>query len=122
MSKSTVVSNNDSPQIINSDSTHESFQGKSSMPTSSYGVLTISNKDEQKETQNSSENLSSPAPPVSARTGKVALGTRVLPAMDPNGEVPQVKLRPLTSEKKGRDFRRLFFVICHFSSPTTIAS
>lgn len=121
MSKSMVVPNSDSPQIINSDSTHELIQGKPSMSTSSYGSLITSNKDEQKETQNSSENLSSPAPPVSARTGKVALGTRVLPAIDPNGEVPQVKLRPLLSEKKGRDSRRLLFMIFHCSSSTTSA-
>jgi len=104
MSKSMTLTNSDSPQIINSDSTHELLQTKPSMSTSSFGILTsLSNKDEQKETNNSSENLSSQVPPVLARTGKVAgLGTRVLPAMDPNGEPPPVKLRPLPSEKKGR--------------------
>lgn len=101
MSKSMVTPNVDSPQIINSDPTHEPIQAKPSMSTSSYGGLLSFNKDEQKEAHNSVENLSSPAPPVSARMGKAAIGTRVLPAMDPNGEVPQVKLRPLPSEKRG---------------------
>jgi hypothetical protein len=102
MSKSMTLTNSDSPQIINSDSTHELLQTKPSMSTSSFGILTsLSNKDEQKETNNSSENLSSQVPAVLARTGKVALGTRVLPAMDPNGEPPPVRLRPLPSEKKG---------------------
>jgi hypothetical protein len=105
MSKSMTGTNNESPQIINSDSTHELLQTKPSMSTSSYGTLaSLSNKDEQKETNQSAENLSSPAPPVLFRTGKAALGPRVLPAIDPNGEAPPVKLRPLPSEKKGRDF------------------
>jgi len=100
MSKSMTTTNNDSPQIINSDPTHEPLQTKSSMSTSSFGIST--SKDEQKETNNSSENLTSPAPSVLFRTGKPPIGTRVLPAMDPNGEAPPVKLRPLVSEKKGR--------------------
>jgi hypothetical protein len=113
MSKSVTITNSDSPQIINSDSTHESLQTKPSMSTSSFGILT--SKDEQKETNNSSENLTSPAPPVLFRTGKAAIGTRVLPAMDPNGEAPPVKLRPLISEKKGRYFNRINYIYLVFN-------
>jgi hypothetical protein len=102
MSKSMTVPNNDSPQIINSDVIHEPFQTKPSMSASSYGSLIPSYKDEQKETNNSSENVSSPLPPVLARTGKAAIGTRVLPPNDPNGEPPPVRLRHFQAEKKGR--------------------
>ena len=102
MSKSMVVPNNDSPPIINSDVIHEPLQTKSSMSTSSYASLLPSNKDEQKETNNSLENISSQLPPVLARTGKAAIGTRVLPPNDPNGEPPPVRLRHFQAEKKGR--------------------
>ena len=115
MSKSMVAPTTDSPQIVNSDPIHEPIQGKPSMSTSSYGPLLSFNKDEQKETSNSLENLSSPAPPVSARTGKIALGTRVLPPMDPNGDVPQVKLRPLASDKRGKNPRTIFFHALNFA-------
>ncbi len=100
-----TLTNSDSPQIINSDSIHE----KPSMSTSSIGPIT--SKDEQ---NNSSENLTQPVPPVLARTGKVALGTRVLPTIDPNGEAPPVKLRPLPSEKKGKYWIELILFINFF--------
>lgn len=125
MSKSMVAPTSDSPQIVNSDPIHESAQAKSSMSTSSYGALLSFNRDEQKETHNSSENLSSPAPLVSARTGKIAIGTRVLPPMDPNGDVPQVKLRPLASDKRGKTPRNNFLPCSEFRlappPPTTTA-
>ncbi|CAF4713598.1 unnamed protein product, partial [Rotaria sp. Silwood1] len=97
-SKSTPVINNDTSQIMNSDSICDPNQIKPTMSLSSQTVL--SNKDDQKETYNSLENISPQAPPVSARTGRAAIGTRVLPVLDPSGEVSPVKLRHFQSEKK----------------------
>jgi len=98
--KSVTLTNNDPSQIINSDATHELLQTKPSMSSSSYASLTPSNKDDQKEKNNSSENLTSPLPSVATRLG--AIGTRVLPALDPNGDPPPVRLRHFPTEKKGR--------------------
>lgn len=114
MSKSMVAPTSDSPQIINSDPAHELIQTKASMSKSSYDGLPSFSKDDQKETHNSAENLSSPAPPAPPRTGKLAMGTRVLPPMDPNGEIPQVKLRALTSDKRGKNRTTIFFHIRNF--------
>ncbi|CAF1492183.1 unnamed protein product, partial [Adineta steineri] len=99
-SKSVAVTNNDISQIINSDTTHEPIHTKPLMSMSSYAGFTPSNRDEQKETHNSSENVSSPVPPVLTRSGKAAIGTRVLPALDPNGEAPPVRLRHYPLDKK----------------------
>jgi hypothetical protein len=99
MSKPVTLTNNDPSQIINSDATHELLQTKPSMSTSSYASLTPANKDDQKEKNNSSENLTSPLPSVATRLG--AIGTRVLPALDPNGDPPPVRLRHFPTEKKG---------------------
>jgi hypothetical protein len=101
MSKSISGTSNDSPQLSNSDTSHELLQTKPSMSTSSYASLIPANKDEQKEMNNSLESVTSPLPPVSARVGKAAIGPRVLPALDPNGEGPPVKLRHNPPEKKG---------------------
>ena len=98
-SKLVALTNNDSTQTINLDSTHDPNYSKSSTSFSS------SNKDEQKETYDSS------APPVLARTGKVAIGTRVLPVFDPNGDGPPVRLRHLETEKKGKIFKRQYKLI-----------
>ncbi|CAF1333578.1 unnamed protein product [Adineta steineri] len=95
-----AVTNNDISQIINSDTTHEPIHTKPLMSMSSYAGFTPSNRDEQKETYNSSENVSSPVPPVLTRSGKAAIGTRVLPALDPNGEAPPVRLRHYPLDKK----------------------
>ncbi|CAF0976859.1 unnamed protein product [Rotaria sordida] len=100
MSKSMTLTNNDSSQIINSDSINESFQTKPSMSTSLYSTLISSNPNEQKDINNSTESIISSLPPVLARTSKVPIGTRVLPALDPNGDAPPVKLRHFQSEKK----------------------
>ncbi len=91
-----ALTNNDPSQIINSDATHELLQTKPSMSTSSYASLTPSNKDEK---NNSSENLTPQLPSVATRLG--AIGTRVLPALDPNGDPPPVRLRHFPMEKKG---------------------
>ncbi|CAF2605251.1 unnamed protein product [Rotaria sp. Silwood2] len=103
MSKSMTLTNNDSSQIINSDLINESFQTKPSMSTSLYSSLISSNPNEQKDMNNSTESIISSIPPVLARAGKVAIGTRVLPVLDPNGDAPPVKLRHFQPEKKGRE-------------------
>ncbi|CAF3341597.1 unnamed protein product [Rotaria sp. Silwood1] len=100
MSKSMTLTNNDSSQIINSDLINESFQTKPSMSTSLYSPLISSNSNEQKDINNSTESIISSIPSVLARTGKLAIGTRVLPLIDPNGDAPPVKLRHFQSEKK----------------------
>lgn len=118
MSKSMVVPPNDSSSpVTHNESIHESLQSKISMAASSYGLVT--SKDE---TNNSSENLTSPSqpPPVLLRTGKTALGPRVLPTIDPNGEGPPVKLRPLASEKKGKSkFSFIYILNFVFSCPSS---
>ena len=96
-----AVTNSDPSQIINSDSTRELLQARSSMSTSSYATSTLVNRDEQKETNSSLENLSSPLPSVVTRLGKAAIGPRVLPALDPNGDAPPVRLKHFPIEKKG---------------------
>ncbi|CAF2649231.1 unnamed protein product [Rotaria sp. Silwood2] len=96
-SKPTTMTNNDSSQIINSDSTLDPLLLKSTMSLSPQA--TLSNKDDQKEAYNSLENISQ-APPVLARTGKAAIGTRVLPVLDSSGEAPPVRLRHFQSDKK----------------------
>ena len=45
------------------------------------------------------------APAVAARPGKAALGTRVLPALDSNGEPPPVRLRHLPPAEKKRNVK-----------------
>lgn len=118
MSKSMIVPNNDSSPMIHTESIPESQPTKISMSASSHGTLT--SKDEQKEANQSPEHLtSSPSqqpPPILFRSGKTAIGTRVLPAIDPNGEAPPVKLRPFISEKKGRYSIELILYIyfCNF--------
>jgi hypothetical protein len=102
MSKSMTLTNNDPPQIINSDLLNESFPTKPSMSTSLYSPLILSNNHEQKDLNNSAESISSLVPPVLARTGKVAIGTRVLPLLDPNTDAPPIKLRQIHPEKKGK--------------------
>ncbi|CAF3836161.1 unnamed protein product [Rotaria sordida] len=101
-SKSTIQTHNDTSQVINSDSICDPSQIKPSLSLSSQTTTSpLSNKDDQKETYNSLENIpSSHAPPVLARTGKVAIGTRVLPISDPSGEAPPVRLRHLQSDRK----------------------
>ena len=107
MSKSVSLSNNDSSQIINSDFSPELFPTKNSMSTSLYTstLLSSSNGNEHREMNNSSESIVSSVPPVLARTGKAAIGTRVLPVLDPNGDAPPVKLRHFQPEKKGKQTR-----------------
>lgn len=102
MSKPKLTALSDPPPIINSDVTSDVNQSRNFMSLSSYATLSTTNKDEQKEKANSSENLTSPSQPplVSTRTGKIAVGPRVLPALDPNSDPPAVKLRPLASERK----------------------
>ncbi|CAF1992841.1 unnamed protein product [Rotaria magnacalcarata] len=95
-----LLTTNLSSQIINSDSTHESPESKFSMSMSPPASSVLTNKDDQKDSYSSLDNLSSQAPPVVARTGKVALGTRVLPVLDPSGEGPVTRLRHYQSDKK----------------------
>ncbi len=105
MSRSMTLSNNDSPPIIESDLSNESHQRRPSMSSSLYSSLASSNNNnnEQKDINNSMESVSSPGPPaVSARIGKAAIGTRVLPMLNPTGDAPAVKLRHFQPEKKGR--------------------
>lgn len=104
MSKPKITALSDPPPIVNSDLASDVGQSKSYMSLSTYASLSTTNKDEQKEKANSSENLTSPpqVPPVSSRTGKIAVGPRVLPALDPNSDPPVVKLRPLPSDRKRR--------------------
>ena len=99
MSKSMTISNDDSPQLTSSDLSNELVQRKSSMSTSLYSSFMPSNNNEQKDT---TESIASSASAVSARTGKVPLGTRVLPVFDPNADAPPIKLRHFQPEKKGR--------------------
>ncbi|CAF0852401.1 unnamed protein product [Adineta ricciae] len=93
MSRSASGPGNESSQIINSDPIHEPSQTKSSL-------FSLSNKDEQKEAGAASDTVTSPIPPALNRSGKPTIGTRVLPALEPNGEAPPVKLRHFSSEKK----------------------
>ena len=76
------------------------------MSTSLYTSPLLSNHNgngnEHREMNNSSESIVSSVPPVLARTGKAAIGTRVLPVLDPNGDAPPVKLRHFQPEKKGK--------------------
>jgi hypothetical protein len=102
MSKSMTLTNSDLPQIINSDLSNELFQTKNSMSTSLYSSLIPPNNNESKDNKDSLESTTSSIPSVLARTGKVAMGTRVFPIIDPNGDAPPVKLRHFQSEKKGR--------------------
>ncbi|CAF3056472.1 unnamed protein product [Rotaria socialis] len=103
MSKSMIMPNNDQSPIINSDLSNESFPTKTSMSTSLYSSLIPPNPNEQKDINNSTESIISSVPPVLARTGKVAIGTRVLPVLDPNGDAPPVRLRHFQAEKKGHN-------------------
>ncbi|UJR27563.1 hypothetical protein I4U23_008845 [Adineta vaga] len=100
MSKSMTVVDNDSLPIMNSDVFNGSSRTQPSMSTSLYSPIISSNNSEPKEITNSTESIPSPVPPVSARTGKIALGTRVLPVPDPNTDAPPVKLRHFQPEKK----------------------
>lgn len=103
MTRSMTVSNNDAPHIVNSDSTNESFQTKTSMSTSLYSPFVSSNNNEQ--INNSVESIPAPTPPHPyPRKGKAVFGTCVLPS-GVNGELPSVKLKPL-SERKGRKFQK----------------
>jgi hypothetical protein len=90
----------DVPQMAHTDSSHEILQNKSLSATiQSSTSLPLTSKDEM---NSLAETASSPVPPVLARTGKAAIGTRVLPVLDINGDTPPVRLRHLTpSEKKG---------------------
>ena len=87
----TQKSNHESPQLMNSDSSHDYLQAK---PSAS---LIPSSRDEAREANNTSESLLSPP----TRPIKTALGTRVLPALDANGDAPPVRLRHFQIEKKG---------------------
>jgi hypothetical protein len=79
-------------ELINEQVSHKSTSsGLSSMP--------VSGKDEN---TNSAENGPATAPPVVQRGTKPALGTRVLPAFDPNGEAPISRLRPPQTKRKTR--------------------
>ncbi|CAM4889502.1 unnamed protein product [Rotaria socialis] len=95
-----LLTTNLSSQIINSNSTQESPESKFSMSMSPPASSALTNKDDQKDSYNSLDNLSSQAPPVVPRTGKVALGTRVLPVLDPTGEGPVARLKHYQSDKK----------------------
>ena len=103
MSKSMTLTNNDSPQIINSDLSNDSLQTKTSMSTSLYSPsIPANNNNEQKDINNSAESISSTTPQVLIRANKVAMGTRVFPVIDPSGDAPPIKLRHFQPEKKGR--------------------
>jgi hypothetical protein len=102
MTRSATISNTESPQMNRSDSTNESSHTKPSMSTSLYSSLVLpNNNSEQKDSNNSAEPVTSPGPPVTARMGKTAIGTRVLPVLDPNGDAPPIKLRHFQGERKG---------------------
>ncbi len=108
MSKSLINSDSSSPLAVNSEAlTNEPVQAKSSMSTSSYATLMSMTANDQKETTNASETGSTSVPAVLARTGKAAIGPRVLPALDPTGDAPPVKLRHIPAEKKGNKTRRI---------------
>lgn len=104
MSKSMIMSNNESSQITNSDSSNESFQAKNSMSTSLYSPLTTSNSNEQKDASNSTESVVSTVPTTSVRASKIINGSRVLPVLDPNGDLPPPVLKRVHPEKKGKSF------------------
>ncbi|CAF0821938.1 unnamed protein product [Adineta ricciae] len=101
MSKSMTVVNNDAAQIVSSDLSNSSSPGKPSMSTSLYSPVISSTNAEHKEITHSTESIPSPVPPVSARTGRIALGARVLPVLDPSStDAPPVKLRHFQSERR----------------------
>lgn len=103
MTRSMTISNNDVPHTTNSDSINETFQTKTSMSTSLYSPM-INNE----QLNHSTESISTPRPQAPARTGKVALGARVLP-LDSNGAPPHPKSRSF-AEKKGR---KIFSFPCY---------
>lgn len=111
MTRSMTISNTESPPQINRlDLTNESSHTKPSMSTSLYSSLVLpnNNNNEQKDSNNSAEPISPPGPPVTARTGKAAIGTRVLPVLDPNGGAPPVKLRHIQGDRKGIENLKLY--------------
>lgn len=120
MSKSMTLTNKDSPQIINSDLSNGSSQVKSSMSTSLYSPSTA----DQKDVNHSIESIPASLPSVSARTGKLGIGTRVLPMADSSTDAPPIKLRHFQSEKKGSyqchpssHFERNICIVCLALAP-----
>ena len=104
MSKSVSTPTNElSSHIMNTEASHQPLQGKPSMSNSIYGGLSSSNKDENNYPLETNSSPAAAAPPVAARPGKAAMGTRVLPALDPNGEPPPVRLRPLPPAERKRN-------------------
>jgi hypothetical protein len=112
-----TISNTESssPQINRLDATNESSHTKPSMSASLYSTLVLpnNNNNEQKDSNKSPEPISPQVPPVTARVGKAAVGTRVLPVLDPNRETPPVILRQVPADRKGINSFRIFPVSFH---------
>lgn len=93
MSKSMSLINQDSSLMVTSDYSGECLTTKSSMSTSLYNPV-------QENPTETSESIGTSVPSVVMRVGKIPLGTRVLPVLETNGDLPPVKLRHYQSEKK----------------------
>ena len=92
--------------LTNSDVTHDSLTTRTSLMPSSLTSLQSSHRDENHPTSDANIAVGSTPPPVSARPSKAAIGTRVLPVLDSNGDPPASRLRYLpTAEKKGDENR-----------------
>lgn len=114
MTRSMTVSSTESPHIPQSDSTNEFLQSKPSMTASLYSTsVSGKNVDEQKDTTNS---VASAPPPVTARSGRAGLGTRVLPAPNAHGDGPTVTLRHFQAEKKSKQCPRISKSFLFYSS------
>lgn len=105
-SKPVLPIHSDPSHVVNSDSTQDYMQTKTSMSMGAPSASVLSNKDERKDAYTSLDSLSPAVPPVAPRTGRVAVGTRVLPVADPSGEGPQVKLRHYQSDRKGMFYKK----------------
>lgn len=103
MSKSMSMASSETSSTQNVDQSPEPLlSGKTSMSTSLYNTnLSSNNGNHDSNNNQTSESMGSTTPSVLTRSGKLPIGTRVLPILETNGETPPVRLRHLQTEKKG---------------------
>ena len=104
MSKSMSLTSPDATPMTSSDYASESLTSKTSMSASLYNTaLSTTNSSQESNNNHSTESIGSSTPSVLTRSGKVPIGTRVLPVLETHGETPPVRLRHFQAEKKGNE-------------------